>query len=213
MKLQQHLNHFQLLTHTQRAFRTCSDVNAFERFGSALVDDFVLDSLKLLITRRSIQLCRFPAEHRCVPWWLKCVAYVLALRLATCSPTNIYKSSFAGWGTRAPACKHGATEREADKLKKLLNPFEWTQHTLDNFTSWVSLVCGEEMLAGYWVFDFCVFLLHVLKETCYIHLAKVSTLLHTGIVQWYFKRKTCFHENKLVPIGASRRPRHHLTQI
>ena len=28
-------------------------------------------------------------------------------------------------------------------LKKLLNPFEWTQHTLDNFTSWVSLVCAE----------------------------------------------------------------------
>jgi hypothetical protein len=34
-------------------------------------------------------------------------------------------------------------------MKKLLNPFERTQHTLDNFTSWCSLIPGEEMLAGY----------------------------------------------------------------
>ena len=97
--------------------------------------------------------------------------------------------------------------------KKLLNPFEWTQHTLDNFTSCLFLICGEEMLNGYWVFDFCVFLLDVLKATCYKHWAKRSKLLHAGIVQWYFKQKTCFHENKCVPNEGSRRPRHHLTQI
>ena len=28
-------------------------------------------------------------------------------------------------------------------MKKLLNPFQWTQHTLDNFTSWFSLVPAE----------------------------------------------------------------------
>ena len=62
-------------------------------------------------------------------------------------------------------------------MKKLLNPFERTQHTLDNFTSWCSLIPGEEMLAGYWVFDFCVFLLDVLKGTCYKHRAKLTQML------------------------------------
>jgi hypothetical protein len=32
---------------------------------------------------------------------------------------------------------------ERNDVKKLLNPFEWTQHTLDNSTSWVSLGLAE----------------------------------------------------------------------
>ena len=68
-------------------------------------------------------------------------------------------------------------------MTKLLNPFDWIQRTLDNFTSWFSLIRGGEMLAGYWVFGFCVFLLDVLKGTYHKHRAELTHMLHTRIVQ------------------------------
>ena len=133
-----------MLFQNATAFRQFSNVNAFERFGIAFVDDFVLDSLKLLITRRlaDARVVFIKNRSEChkragaSPQQLKGAQYERELHHSAWRLHEVRPNFTTSSRSRA---KRGDGQRVKEKLS---NPFEGTQRALDNFTSWVSLVCA-----------------------------------------------------------------------